>query len=189
MKSIEFKAKGISTITVGDPLYLEHIDNGTASKGEKSLVFSRKVAKSMEIAVSVKEDTEHHGNLEFTTIQVDVYGIRHTLSELTKTTLMDTFKQGKFHPKLVKEEKDLACDTAEFVIKTDRGYEEFHTGADGYYGNVLWYKDNNAFWLSLSLDVDMFEFEDVVESMKNLFGFQKELVHLGEVEKDELELD
>ena len=64
---------------------------------------------------------------------------------------------------------ELGCDTACFGIETNKTYYEFRTGADGYYGNYMTYKNNELYHINLSLDADLFDFDEVVRIMKYLF--------------------
>ena len=171
LQSHEFKGNGISTITIGDPMYLEAIINNTASKGMKNLVFSHKVSKSMELNIKIQDSYDFMGEtVDFTAVHANIYGLRHALPNVTKDRILETFKEGKYTPARTKEEKELGCDTARFIIDTNVGFEQFDTGGDGTYGHMIWYKDNDAFWLHLEFDGELFTMEDIVKSMEELFG-------------------
>lgn len=174
MRKEQFKVKAPTKLIIGDPMYLEAIENKTDKGREKGITFIRKkMPKEIETTIIIKEiDGSYeidNDEFSFILIIVKIIGISNKYSTESKNKLLDVFAEEKYHPNLVKTQGDLGCDTASFVMETDLGYEKFHTGADGYYGCYMTYKDNLAYNIELSFDIELFDFDEVVKTMKCLF--------------------
>ena len=174
MKNIEFKINAPKKLIVGDPWYLEAIENKTDRGCEKKITFIRKrMPSKLDWICCVKEvenefDYENE-TIKYTTIIVSLIGVSTELNTETKTSIINAFKEGYYHPKLLSKQGALGCDTAEFIIETNKGYDSFHTGGDGAYGSYMTYKNNYGYNIELSFDADLFNFDDIVKRIKNLF--------------------
>lgn len=86
---------------------------------------------------------------------------------------VNTYLNGKYYVGSKRNHIELGCDTARFSIEIDGRHLTFHTGADGYYGDVIKYSYNGAgnigCVISLSLSADMFSFEELEGDFKYLF--------------------
>ena len=174
MKNIEFKINTPKKLIIGDPMYLDAIENGSDKGCEKKITFIRKcMPNNLDwtcLAKEVEDSFDFEGErITYTTIIVQLIGIAEHMTIEDKQKLIQTFKNDMYHPKLVKTKGQLGCDTAEFIIETNKSYDEFHTGADGYYGSYMIYKDNMVYKIELSFDADLFDFDDVVKRIKALF--------------------
>lgn len=174
MKNTEFKINAPKKLIIGDPMYLEAIENGTDRGCEKKITFIRKRMPSnldwICIVNEFEDSFEFDGKtIPYTSIVVKLIGITESATEERKEQFLKAFKNGMYHPKLVKTNGKLGCDTAQFIIETNKSYDEFHTGGDGYYGYYMSYKDNLAYKVELSFDTDLFSFDEVVKRMKALF--------------------
>ena len=71
-----------------------------------------------------------------------------------------------------KEEVELGCDTACFSIEVDEAWEEFHTGADGYYGSAFKYSVDKVPYgihINLFVDKDMYDYDTLWRKLDALF--------------------
>lgn len=181
-----FSCKGIKELIIGDPMYLDGLD--TASPKDKeallSLIFREKVPSSFKGKYSVsKEHMVLEDGFKYDEISVVIALARDI--KIGKEELVDVFLDNR----LVKtndcitvyhEERLLGCDTATFVIQTGHCFDEFKTGADGYYGDCL--KESAAvkgerkklygYVIRISLDADLFNEEDVAASLDCVFGLK-----------------
>ena len=171
MRKKIFYAKAPTKLIVGDPMYLENIENGTDRGAEKQLSFIRKrLPKDMTCKITIEEKDEGY---TFKTIYVNIMAVKNTIDDETKFRMFYTFENNKWYPKLISQKGDLGCDSASFCIKTNNSYLDFKTGADGYYGSYFIHKNTDAYCVTLALDSDMFDFEDVVNNFKYLFKEEK----------------
>lgn len=174
MKNVEFKINAPKKLIIGDPMYLEAIENGTDRGCMKKITFIRKRMPSDLDWTCLVNEVEDSFDFEgekftYTSIIVKLIGITETATTERKQQFIQAFKDNMYHPKLVKKKGELGCDTAQFIIETNKSYDEFHTGSDGYYGNYMTYKDNLVYRFELSFDGDLFGFDEVVKRMKALF--------------------
>ena len=173
-KKIQYKAKTPTRLIIGDPWYLEAIDNKEDTGCEKQLCFIKKrLPKDMDVEVIIEEKEEKYKGMTFTSICIDIIAVTNKWDEIKKKVITDAIKNSKYHPQLLSKKGELACDTACFIIETNETYYEFKTGADGYYGNYMTYKNNELCHINLALDDDMFSFDEVVTIVKYLFKEQK----------------
>lgn len=175
MSEVILKCGRTSKLIIGDPMYLENIANGTDKGCEKDITFIRKRMPTCTETNIVIREVEDSFTIEdevhpFTSIVVNIIICPTAYDDTTKEKLIEVFKNGQYHPKLLKKKGELGCDTARFTIETDFGYEEFHTGADGYYGYYMSYTNGKIFHIELSLDTELFDFDEIVKTMKHLFG-------------------
>ena len=145
--------KGTTKLIVGDPMYLDRIADSIDDGAEKKLVFDGNISAAPLGKLRIRQLHIIEEGLEFDTIEVNV--------------------ADKYYPDAVKKDMELGCDTARFTIETKFGYDEFHTGADGYYGHMSQYKQYYGMRLDLSFDADLFDFDDVKERMLALFPKRK----------------
>lgn len=170
IKEEKFQIKPFRKIIIGDPMYLDSIENGTDSGCEKNLVaiYDKIPFSNRDAYVTIREiedcyefNGEKH---QFYTIEVIIGSFKKGLEKI-----YDTHLNHKYYPNKVKKHNDLGCDTAHFIIETDTNYDEISTGADGYYGDFYHYKNNDAYIISLSIDEDMMSFDEAVSLFKLLF--------------------
>lgn len=154
--------KGTTKLVVGDPLYFSRIDEGIADGAEKDLVFDGNISAAPLGKLKIQQVHVKTENLEYDTIEVVVY-------QAGSPKFLDVYLEDKHYPSQIKKEIDLGCDSAQFYIETKFGSDNFHTGADGYYGFMYQYKQYYGMKLCLSFDADLFEFEEVKERMLKLF--------------------
>ena len=158
--------KGTTKLIVGDPMYLDRIADGTDDGAEKELVFDGNISAAPLGKLRIRQLHAIEEGLEFDTIEVNVF-------QASKPSLFNVYLADKYYPDAVKKDVELGCDTARFTIETKFGYDEFHTGADGYYGHMSQYKQYYGMRLDLSFDADLFDFDDVKERMLALFPKRK----------------
>lgn len=158
--------KGTTKLIVGDSMYLDRIANNTDDGAEKELVFNGNISAAPLGKLRIRQLHIIEEGFEFDTIEVNVF-------QADKLSLLNVYLSDMYYPDTVKRDVELGCDTASFVIETKFGYDEFHTGADGYYGHMSQYKQHYGMRLDLSFDTDLFDFDDVKERMLALFPKRK----------------
>lgn len=169
-KKVQFKVEAPTRLIIGDPWYLEAIDNKEDRGCEKQLcLIKKRLPKDMDVEVIIEEKEETYENMTFSSVYIDIIGVTNKWDGFKKDIITNAIKSGKYHPKLVSKTGELGCDTACFGVETNKTYYEFRTGADGYYGNYMTYKNNELYHVNLSLDADLFDFNEVVDIMKYLF--------------------
>lgn len=155
---------GTTKLCVGDPYYLINIKNGTDKGRMKDLVFDGSIsaAKYGKMQIALRHYYYFDSDIEFDMITV-------TIVQGSVERMLDVYLEGKYFKDTLKEQKELGCDTACFEITTKFGFDNFHTGADGYYGTLCKYKQHYGMMLDLSFYADLFSFDEIEERMLKLF--------------------
>ena len=159
--------KGTTKLKIGDPWYFEEMEAGSTNKNLKNLTFDGNVTAAPLGAMRIfVEDFEG-----ITTIGV-------TVIQAANLDVLKAYSEEKHWPSVLKKFYELGCDTARFEIETKYNYDEFHTGADGYYGDLSHYKTHYGMRLHLYFDTDLFSSKEIEERMLKLFpkSNNKELV-------------
>lgn len=91
-----------------------------------------------------------------------------------RDTLLEILFNNQYHQSLLSKNIALGCDTARFYINVDGRDEEIHTGADGYYGNVIIYKNKLAYCISVVPDSDFNNETEVEQLIRHLFHVESE---------------
>lgn len=164
LKKETFRIKPFRNICVGDPLYLEEIARGSDDAIMKDLTVNTKTRCCTVGACTISLVRSKEKSLEWSSINVDIH-----LAE-TEEQLNVYLSDRWYGEKTVKERYNLACDTAKFDVTIDGRYDRFHTGADGYYGTAIKYKEHFGFYLGLSFDEDMHSFEEINTRIRYLLN-------------------
>lgn len=158
--------KPFRSVRIGDPSYFEEMEAGSENQNLKKLTVDTKTRCCTTGACVVSLIHFAEDDFEWDDIQVDVY-LAADKSQL------DVYLGGRWYgEKTVKERHRLGCDTARFEMEIDGRYDLFHTGADGFYGDAIKYKEHYGFSISLSFDPDMFTYDEVKERMEYLFNIK-----------------
>lgn len=158
-----FSIKPFSHIRIGDAMYFEMMKNGSTNENLKNITCDLELPKFKYGTVSVQLVHVVEDGFSFDEILIGIY-LTNTMEQ------MDVYLDGKWYGETsLEKEYNLGCDTASFEIETDKSYDEFHTGADGGYGNVKVLKPEYGFICNLELDGDLFDFNEVVTRMQSLF--------------------
>lgn len=170
MKKEFFYVKAPKKLIIGDPMYLEDIENNRDIGAEKQLSFIRKrLPKDMICKIVIEEKEEKNKDHFFKTIYVKIMAVKN----IHNIEMFNVFESDKWYPSLISKKGELGCDTACFSIETDNEYLDFRTGADGYYGDYFIHKNTDAYCINLALDPDMFDFNEIVNDFKYLFKEEK----------------
>lgn len=155
--------KPFTKITIGDEMYLDEIEKGTDTGCEKELVFDEKFRGIKFGKIKIEEIQWSEGKYDGIIYKV-------TIAAAPEEKIVDTYINDKWYGEKTKNiSHELGCDTASFIIETNYGYEEFRTGADGYYGYADKFKTPYGVLITLELFEDRFYYEDVINRMKYLF--------------------
>lgn len=158
--------KGTTKLTIGDPMYLDAIANNTCTGDEKHLVFDGNISAAPMGKMKLQKIHGKENGIEYDMINVTVF-------QAARPPIMNTYLKDMHYPDAIKKDIDLGCDTASFTIETKYGYDEFHTGADGFYGHIYQYKQYYGMKLELSFDEDLFDFDEIKRRMLALFPESK----------------
>ena len=163
LKEKTYTIKPLKKLTVGDPMYLDEINNGTATKGMKKLVVDTSVrcCKYGKAKLSLIESTEDG----FTWQQLVL-----KIGSGSKPIMPDAYLNGQWFGKnTVKEEKDLGCDTARFYLSiNDKDFGEIPTGGDGYFGFFRKYKEYYGAEIELAFDTDWHDWNEIEDMIRQL---------------------
>lgn len=170
-KEKDFTIKPFGSIIIGDPDYLEKINNQHKDTMVlKKLVYMnravQKIHHDAKVRLKVTRTTYDHGS--FDSVEIAIASVLNTNSK-TRDVLFNTLLNNRVHSDLLSKNVSLGCDTARFYINIDGNDEEIGTGADGYYGNVIVYKQKIAYCISLVLDADLHSEEEVEQLIRYLF--------------------
>lgn len=164
LKSLELiPLKKMSSIRIGDELYFETLEN-EEHKGMRSLVFDEKLScRNHGVLMIARVSEEFVSGNFFDTIYVGItYSGRDDLAKTCE--MIKTYFTGKYYSNTKKVSKELGCDSASFSITVDgKRNNEFHTGADGYYGYAEKFKQYYGANIELAFDSDLFDEKDLKE--------------------------
>ena len=166
IKEKVFDIKGTTKLMIGDPWYFEQMKAGSKNENLKKLTFNGNImtAASGKLRVRLNKVNyeSEYGNGEYNSIDV-------TVAQSGVSKELDIYMEGKYFPAYLKEDHQLGCDTARFEMTTKYGSDLFHTGGDGYYGDIYHMKKGHGMLLNLSFDTDMFDYDEIVDRMLKLF--------------------
>ena len=166
LKEETFDVCGTTKLTVGDPMYLEAIGDGTDKDCEKKLVFDGSISGAPLGKLRIREIHCIENGLEWDVVDVSVF-------QAGQLFMLETYLSEKYYNGTIIKDIDLGCDTACFEICTKFGSDKFDTGADGYYGHLYKYKQHFGMELKLDFDGGLYDFEEVKQRMLELFPERK----------------
>lgn len=166
LKEETFDVCGTTKLTVGDPMYLEAIADGTDKGCEKKLVFDGSISRAPLGKLRIREIHCIENGLEWNVVDVSVF-------QASQLFMLETYLSEKYYNGTIIKDIDLGCDTACFEICTKFGSDKFDTGADGYYGHLYKYKQHFGMELKLDFDGGLYDFEEVKQRMLELFPERK----------------
>ena len=168
LKEKTYEVKGTTKLRIGDPMYFEDIAAGSTNKYLKEITFNGNISAAPLGRIKIQEVREVDEKFTFTYILVSIV-------QGMNNQMLDVYINGKYYPSKVKKQYELGCDTAQFEMATKYGYDLFHTGADGFYGNLIVNKQHFGMILSLDFDTDLFTFDEIEKRMLKLFPERKEI--------------
>lgn len=166
LKEETFDVCGTTKLTVGDPMYLEAIADGTDKGCEKKLVFDGSISGAPLGKLRIREIHCIENGLEWNVVDVSVF-------QASQLFMLETYLSEKYYNGTIIKDIDLGCDTACFEICTKFRSDKFDTGADGYYGHLYKYKQHFGMELKLDFDGGLYDFEEVKQRMLELFPERK----------------
>ena len=168
LKEKTYEVKGTTKLRIGDPMYFEDMSAGSTNKYLKEITFNGNISAAPLGRIKIQEVREVDEKFTFTYILVSIV-------QGMNNQMLDVYINGKYYPSKVKKQYELGCDTAQFEMATKYGYDLFHTGADGFYGNLIVNKQHFGMILSLDFDTDLFTFDEIEKRMLKLFPERKEI--------------
>lgn len=159
---------GTTKLTVGDPMYLDAIADGTDKGCEKELIFDGFISGAPLGKLRIREIHCVENGLEWDVVDVSIF-------QAGQPFMFNVYLDEKYYNGTIVKDIDLGCDTACFEIHTKFDSDKFHTGADGYYGHLCKYKQYFGMELKLDFDGGLFEFEEVKRRMLKLFPERKKV--------------
>ena len=163
-----YNVKPFRYIKIGDPMYLDDIETSKdikMVKRLKKLVLNQKTPFTNR-KTKVIVNTEMVGNrtLDY---RIIIYQAKKNF--IHKDKVLDCLMKGEMYTDLIKEIKQLGCDTAEFHMFVDNEMIRFNTLSDGYYGTSILLKNNDALCVDISLTADAYSWENVNDIIKHPF--------------------
>lgn len=166
-----FEIKPFHKVLIADPWYLKKIESGDNKNvsGMKELMADFTISAKPQIAkvhlrkihLAWEEDSVEDEMWEL--LFYSVLDAAENM-EFPKAAL-----EQMFYPDLIEKTGDLACDTARYRIDIDGKTEEVYNGGDGYFGKYFTYKGDRFSFVALSLPEALFDKEDIMQLIHNLF--------------------
>ena len=181
-----YKIKPFRHITVGDPWYMEN----ERYCDRTDLVFDETARCCNVGAVVVSRIYDRDEEYDF-----DCSSIRFSIILAKDERQLNVYLEDRRYRNTVKKEMELGCDTAQFEIsvvnkKGECRSLDFDTGADGFFGYAAKYKEYYGMRIDLEIDEDMTTFDQVVDNMSYLFGFDKDRdLFMYEENTEEMEME
>lgn len=167
-KEQTFAIKPFNHIRIGDPSYFEDMRGGDKNPALKELTCDIKLTRRYPVSGlrMYHEIYETEKGSKFGQIVV-------LFAETVDSRILDTYLSNKYlGDDTIKEVHQLGCDTASFEIEVDKRYDHFHTGADGYYGDITLYVEPYGISACLTFDADLFSYDEIKQRMNALFCFE-----------------
>lgn len=142
------KGSKISHIKIGDPLYFE-------KKQGLFLTFDEDLHNATVTKAKIQHD-EESGEYEI------------IIAGASRDAICDTYLAGREYQNTECSSTKLGCDTARFILNIGNKELTFHTGADGYYGTLIKYKNGFGFVLYIYLDDSIFTEDELIRDIKYL---------------------
>lgn len=170
-----YEVKTPKTIIFGDPMYFEDFEDDP--KRLKSLIAELKLTKN-QIAqfvsrVVIKNERFEDEGFEFDSISMNIY--------IAPSEHIGTYMNDQYYKVQKETTKDIGVDSACYLLQVDDNYDEFRTGADGYWGCHTTYsrtingkKHVDAHIVSITMTEDL-SMEDVEQYLKYFFKDTKEI--------------
>lgn len=171
-----FEIKPFHKVLIADPWYLKQIEAGNNKNvnGINELMADFVVSAKPQIAKV---------HLRKIHLMWEEDNVEDELWELLFYSVLDSAENMEFpkaaleqmiYPELIEKTGDLACDTAHYQIDIDGKTEEVYNGGDGYFGKYFTYKGDRFCFVTLSLPEELFDKEDIMKLIHNLFDIVKE---------------
>ena len=167
LKEDIFDIKGTTKLRIGDSCYFEEMEAGSTNDYLKDLTFNGSISASPLGKLRVRLVNHVYEDFECDSIEV-------TIAQGKNNQLLDIYMDDTYFPTKVKKKYQLGCDTAQFEMATKYGYDLFHTGADGFYGDLIVNKQYYGMILMLDFDADLFDYQEIINRMLRLFPIRKE---------------
>lgn len=162
-----FDIKGTTKLKIGDPSYFEEMEFGSTNKYLKEITFNGNISAAP--LGKLRTQLVNHMYEEFECDSIEV-----TVVQGKNIQQLDTYLSGKCFTNKIKKRYQLGCDTAQFEMVTKYGYDLFHIGADGYYGDLIVNKQYFGMILMLDFDTDLFDYQEIINRMLRLFPIRRE---------------
>lgn len=142
-------------LIIGDPMYFE---SGIA---ERLTCQWKRLSYVSNVKAEIEVFEETFDNFKNSVVRLYVLP-EELLNEIHRSE--EKNNEGFIYfPKLISGKViELGCDTAEFIVENENDLVKIHTGADGYYGMAIKYKNKLGIQVELSFDSDMANFEDLL---------------------------
>lgn len=182
LKEKQIFVHGSKKIKIGDPSYFKALEAGSTNKNLLKLTFDGCISwapiAKMKIQLQKVDYTSEYGDGSYKEILV-------TIGQSGFEKEVSTYLNGMYYPDLLAKKYQLGCDTAEFEFHTQYGSDLFHTGADGYYGDLFKFKRQHGMLLMLSFDADLFTFEEIEKRMLRLYPVNEAWENRGKEKENE----
>lgn len=170
VKEKSFQVKPFGRVEMHDPSY------GEPEKMDKMTMdicaFCSFPVSNRAAGVILQEIHGTLGGKEYPWFMVRFFSYRKDVDLARKEVAAEC--SNKCYPKLIREEKTLGCDTAEFAIRVDDRELVIQTLSDGSYGRMARFKDNYAIYLEFCLDGDAADWAGLEERIRYLFKVKAE---------------
>lgn len=145
-------------LIIGDPMYL---GRGIA---EELTCHWKRLSLQNDVKAEIRVFEETFGTFKMNVVRL--YVLPEQFLDIINSDEEKNDEGFVYFPKLVSGKViELGCDTAEFIVANEKGHMKIHTGADGYYGMAIKYKNKLGVQVELSFDSDMADYEELL----NLF--------------------
>lgn len=167
-----YDIKPFSRVKIGDPLYFEEMANGSTNNNLKSLTCdidnittsNRKAgARIRKLKLDYLDEDMDYDDVYY---ELTFYTARKTdVAE----NIVEAELNGEYYVHLLKESRDLGCDTAEFIMYIDDNFGSFHTLSDGHYGNISRYKYNAVYVFNILLNENASSWDQMNRMVEQFF--------------------
>lgn len=165
--------KPVSRMVIGDVWYLEQIRSKTATgkilKNLKDLTVNTSIRCCNVGFMKITEKKIKYGENS----PMEFGGLNVYIAMADNEEILNTYKNGEYYPSMLKESKNLGCDTASFSIIAGRGSKfkgvKINTLADGYYGSFMKMKEYYGMIFDFDVTADAYTFDELKRDLLSVF--------------------
>ena len=168
-----YDIKPFSRVKIGDPLYFEEMENGSTNENLRTLTcdIDNITTSNRKAGARIRKlkCDYHDEDMDYDDVYYELTFYTARKTDVAEK-IVEAELNGEYYVDLLKESRDLGCDTAEFIMWIDDNFSSIHTLADGHYGNMSRYKYNSVYVFNIVLNENAISWDKMEQMVKQFFN-------------------